>query len=270
LSAVVLGTFGIRSVVAQETATDKATSAVETQSPAPPPAPVPAPALAPAPAPTDDQQGEISPTADSDAYELAKKNRIIESGRPNWAVNLTIVPIAFKSTDIRQPPAPVGSVSTTDTNPTISGGVLGWERFLLNKAGVLSFGLQFGFFGGSGVDFGNLWPTYMTLMAYLQYEFVYADNQWVVPTIKGGYDETKYKFAYLGNNTSGMRGLPRGEVGLMVLLNNLDRDAANNLFNNVGIKRTYLAVYYSYERDSNQKDINLTEESWRFGFRFEY
>ncbi|MBI2607199.1 MAG: hypothetical protein HYW49_14080 [Deltaproteobacteria bacterium] len=237
----------------------------------------PAPAAAPEPetpsAVAIDDADLPSPTANFEVYEEARLNRYRRLRIPRWSFNLTIEPRAFADTDFRKPTPtalPVGRVPT-QVNPAMHGVLVSGERMLFRGAGVLAFGLEGGIYASKPEDGYEKLPLAMISAGpYLFYQLQLVERQFLVPIGRIEYESVMQNYAYEGGKNNAITQLLRADAGAMIYLNFMEPRSAGQMSANYGIKRTYLTATITTATDRAKKNIDLSERTWRAGFRFEY
>lgn len=241
---------------------------------APPIAETPAPVVEAAPLAVEAQPdpetdySQLSPTAQTEAYQKALKKKSVRQGVPYWSFNMTAAPFAFRDTELR-----VGSsIATIQKKPRLIGALFSGERMLLRSLGLLSIGVEGGVYPAinkdpafSGLEFG-----FFSAGAYAMYQFNYINNQWVVPFIKIQQEGIRHAYRVGAQRVSGINILTRIEAGLLVYLNFIEPGAAGDMYSFHGIKRTYLVGSYTSATDSTKKDFDMSESTYRGGLRFEF
>jgi len=104
---------------------------------------------------------------------------------------------------------------------------------------------------------------------------VFAENQWIVPYVGGGWTRMYYKEEFSAQPT--VRGYTDGahaRAGLQLLLDALDERAATNMYKYYGVHHTYFFVEAQRTRAMinavTGESINLGGTSWLGGLLFEF
>ena len=101
---------------------------------------------------------------------------------------------------------------------------------------------------------------------------VFAEEQWLVPYIGGGYTKMLYRESVEGQGTArGSVNGYHGRAGVQLLLDNIDSGAANNLYQDYGVYHTYLFVEVEMTRARlDSPSVDLGGKSYLAGFLFEF
>lgn len=208
-----------------------------------------------------------SPTRSYEEYERARDRNLHVKTLPRYSINFTVAPKAFAKADLRAPTR--GGFDQTD--PNLYGILLGYEHTFFKVGGVFMAGIDGGIYGSTLKDpYSNLLAGFQALTPHLHYQALFMPRQWVVPSLKAGYEFLRYSYMFQNKPVKGFKTFPRFDLGLMIFLNLLEPSAAGQMHGNYGIKRTYLTGYYSVAIDSSKTDFDLSENTWRVGLRFEY
>jgi hypothetical protein len=104
---------------------------------------------------------------------------------------------------------------------------------------------------------------------------LFDENQLLVPYAGGGYSRTFYRIDVKGGEST--RGSVNGyhaRAGVQLLLDRIEPDAAENLFQEVGVRHSYFFVEGKYLRAMADTvsggSVNLGGSSCLAGFRFEF
>ena len=126
-----------------------------------------------------------------------------------------------------------------------------------------------GFVTGS-VDY-ELYPA----SAFVVLRGIFSEEQWLVPFIGGGYTKMFYRISVVDQGTTrGSTDGYYGKAGIQLLLDGVDRSAANNLFLNYGINHTWF--FFEAQRitakvndiDGNEVDLGGTSYLWGLMLEF--
>lgn len=208
-----------------------------------------------------------TPTRSVEDYERARMDRLHRLSIPSYSVNLTLAPKAFRDADLRSP----GKGGFDQSRPTLFGVLLGYDRTLFNHPGLLMIGLDAGVYTSATNDpFSGLKFGIQSAAPHILYEAALIPRQWVVPIVKFDYEFVHYGYTFQNHNITGFKQLPRIDLGVLIFLNFLEPSSAAQMSSNYGIKRTYLAGYYTLANDSqNKTDFDMSEHTFRIGLRFE-
>ena len=117
----------------------------------------------------------------------------------------------------------------------------------------------------------EIWP----LHAFALVRAVFAEGQWLVPYAGGGWTRVYYREKIEQQATA--RGSVDGShyrFGLQLLLDKMDPGAANNLFQDFGIRHTYLfvesQVIKADTEDATGATVKLGGKSILYGLLFEF
>jgi hypothetical protein len=101
---------------------------------------------------------------------------------------------------------------------------------------------------------------------------VLSEEQWVVPYAGGGFTRVYYKEKIESQDS--VNGSVDGyhvRGGLQLLLNGLDANAANRMFQDYGVHNTYLVGEVEYTHAVvRSTSVNLGGTAYLFGFLFEF
>ncbi len=214
-----------------------------------------------------------SPTQFVDEYEKIRKKKLHKDAEPGASFNFTYAPYPFLKTEFRVPSIRIrDSFLDLQSNPRFFGIFLGKEYFLIKKLGVLGVGLEGGVYATTMREsFRKHLPGFFAVTPYLQYQFNYWFKQVVVPTVKAGFEGIYYDYLFSNVRVRGMHGLVRIDMGVMLNLHALEEEAAKQMQYNYGIKRMFLAGFFTKAIDiSTIQHFDLSETSLRFGLRFEH
>jgi len=168
-----------------------------------------------------------------------------------------------------------------------------WAQYYGKKdmpeyAGTLAYKVlrqvEIGVGAGLAKDKGMGWaPIHGTLSGDVSYTLypinvfvvvrgVINENQWLVPYIGGGWTRMYYRQTVEGQGT--VKGSADGyhvRGGLQLSLNNLDQNAANNLYADYGVYHTYLFVEAEESKVKiKSSSIDLGGTSYLMGLLFEF
>jgi hypothetical protein len=160
------------------------------------------------------------------------------------------------------------------------GGSLGYKILRQLEVGIEGIYIRDtgkGFAPGHGEITGNVEYTVAPLNVFLLVRGIFAEEQWVVPYVGGGWTRMFYREEIQN------QGVIRGSVdgyhargGLQFSLDVLDPQAANNLKRDYGIDHTYLFIEAEYIRamvdtvTTPSESVNLGGISWLGGLLFEF
>ena len=104
---------------------------------------------------------------------------------------------------------------------------------------------------------------------------IFSEDQLLVPYAGGGYTRMFYRIGMNGEqSTQGSVNGYHGRAGVQILLDRLDREAADNLYKDYGLYHTYFFAEGKYTRamaDTNPSgSVNLGGASCLGGFMFEF
>ena len=210
-----------------------------------------------------------NPSRSVDEYERVRKDRLHQTTIMKYSLNVTLEPAAFSKIDLRIP-AP-GSTAAGATNPGLFGVMIGYDLTVFKAAGIAMVGIEGGLYASTQSDpYSGLMFGFMAVRPNVRYEAAFLPKQWVVPTAGFGMEMLRYNYSVTNQHVSGFKTMPRFDVGLLFFLNVLEPSSAADMDTNWGIKKTYLSAFYSVANDTSKKDFNMSENQWRFGFRFEH
>jgi hypothetical protein len=146
----------------------------------------------------------------------------------------------------------------------------------------IEVGLSIGYFIDNGLALGAfsgtpsgvkqqliLIPTQLDLI----YQFVFKDDQLLVPYLGGGYTHITYRRSVEGQDTvmGGKEGY-HARAGLKLLLNRIEPSPAYRLYKDWGIIHTYFLLEGQYARVNGfgNSSVNLGGWSYFGGFQFEF
>lgn len=212
-----------------------------------------------------------SPTQHLEAYEELRRERLFKSLLPDWSFELNFEPTALSSADLKA--GRLSDAAAVEGTPFLSGAFLSFERMVFRHGGLFSLGAELGtFFNTSGAigNFSNISPGLYSGTPYVQYQAHFLIDQWIVPTVRAGYQTIYYHYKFFDEWITGRTSMPRIDFGAMLFLNMLDPDSAGSMNSEWGLKRCYLTVFYSIAADGTQKDFDLSDHALRAGLRFEF
>lgn len=184
---------------------------------------------------------------------------------------------------------------------TFSPDIVGWATYYGDRStgrfeGSLAYKIlrqvEAGVAVGRIRDGGQGWaPVHSTLGGHINYQLfpvnaflvlrgIFAENQWVVPYVGGGWTRMYYKEELSLQPT--IRGYADGyhaRAGLQFLLDALDERAATNMLRDFGVFHTYFFIEAQRTRamidtvsttTSPSESINLGGTSWLGGLLFEF
>jgi len=156
--------------------------------------------------------------------------------RPHWSVELkggSFYPAIDFWKDF------YGSDHTWQVSGAVGYKVLRWAEIGIEGGSIQDSGMGYGPTSGTltgKVDY-QLFPVH----AYVLVRGIFSEDQWIVPYAGGGYTRIYYRERIEGQET--VRGSVdgyHGRAGLQLLLDDLDRKSADNLYMSFGILHTYL------------------------------
>ncbi len=208
-----------------------------------------------------------NPTRSIDEYERVRKDRLHQTTITSSSFNLTLAPAAFGKIDLRAPT----KGGADQINPGLLGIMLGYDLAVFRHAGIAMVGLEGGIYASTQNDpYSGLMFGFMSLRPNVRYEAAFLPKQWVVPTIGAGLELLRYAYTFQNAHVGGFKTMPRIDIGALFFLNILEPNSAADMDANWGIRKTYLAAYYSVSNDTSKRDFNMSENTWRVGFRFEH
>lgn len=123
---------------------------------------------------------------------------------------------------------------------------------------------------GSPVLAGRVTYDLYPANAFVLLRGVFNENQWIIPYAGGGYTKIFYREKIEGQDTvSGSANGYHARGGLQLLLDGLDRGAANNMYMDYGIFHTYLFIEAKYTH-AVISGIDLGGTSYLAGLLFEF
>ena len=178
-----------------------------------------------------------------------------------WAAQLSVAPQAF----LNSPTVEFSTVTVSGYNLQLD-----YQPAFIQKKGfgVLDIGAFVGLYpvSPSGVLTFNI-TSMWSYGTQIKYQARFKHNQTFVPIAGYGIEFFNYQFIN-GNPQKFFQFGP--SLGFLLLLNNLDSQAAASFYNNYGIARTY---FFVEARGSSSGDQYLPTESvlaWFYGLRFEF
>lgn len=230
--------------------------------------------------------------ADSEAADVPVSNPVYREGEipmdredvqnwvdhqtPSWGFEVTGSSDALGGQSISpfQASTPARSVSIeAEYQPDI---------FQSLNIGVLSFGPSFAIYPLAsnladsstrlkGTNFLSLWSA----GGQVRYQAYFSPHQFLIPMAAYSVEMLDYNFSAAakaeGLAPSGSKGIlpvQGPSVGLWLLLNDLSRDAAVDMYENTGFLRSYLVAEYQVLKGSNPA-VNVAGSSFYFGIRLE-
>lgn len=125
---------------------------------------------------------------------------------------------------------------------------------------------------GQPVYGGNVTYTIYPVSVFVLFRGIVNENQWIVPYVGGGFTRMYYEDKIEGQGTT--HGRTDGynyRGGLQLLLDGMDRDAANNLYLDYGVYHTYFFVEaektHAVEKSSS---ADLGGTAYLMGLLFEF
>jgi hypothetical protein len=189
-----------------------------------------------------------------------KELKAQEHSQPSsWAIGLAASPSMFGGSSIVP--------GRTDTESLGLSLQAEYQPGLLQRYGVLGIGPVFAAYPisqlkGATSNFFSVW----SVGGEARYQFRFAKEQMFVPSIGLECDQMHYSFV---NGHSGNLLLAGPTVGLQFLLNRLDREHADALYEATGISRTYITAEARVLSGDNG-DINPSGASWFLGLTEEF
>jgi hypothetical protein len=127
----------------------------------------------------------------------------------------------------------------------------------------------------NGISTGKVDYSLYPLNVFALFRGIFAEDQWVVPYVGGGYTRMFYRQQTEGqSDVKGAANGYHGRAGLQLLLDRIDTRAANNMYLGYGIIHTYLFV--EAQRTTAKTDtvsggtVDLGGTSYLAGFLFEF
>jgi len=123
---------------------------------------------------------------------------------------------------------------------------------------------------GHGTLTGSVTNNFYPVDIFVLFRGVMHEEQWLVPYIGGGFTRIYYNESIEGQDTR--KGSASGyhvRGGLQFLLDNLDRDASNNMASEYGVEHTYFFIEAKYTKAKVQS-FDLGGTSYLAGFLFEF
>lgn len=214
---------------------------------------------------------DISPTRSTEAYEKARSERIFRSSLPTWAVAAGTELDPLPNAEFRIPFKELGGLPQEDPRMALTKLTLSGERFLMNTHGLLSVGLDLSaLFSMTGDPYAKTKPAIWSVAPSVHYEFAFIPHQLLVPSVRLDYEVMRYVYNYHSFRVHGVKQIPRADLGVMLYLNFFEPMEGANIQESFGIKRTYLAAYYTSAFDASKKDFNASETAWKLDVRFEF
>jgi opacity protein-like surface antigen len=131
-----------------------------------------------------------------------------------------------------------------------------------------------GFAPSHGTTAGSVSYELIPVNVFVLFRGIVNENQWVVPYVGGGYTYMFYREKIqFQNSVNGHTDGYHGRAGLQILLDGLDRGAANNLYRDAGVYHTYLFIEAHYSRavvNTPTGSVNLGGTSYLGGLLFEF
>jgi hypothetical protein len=125
---------------------------------------------------------------------------------------------------------------------------------------------------GTQVFGGRVTYDLFPVNAFVLLRGVVNENQWLVPYVGGGYTRIYYQDKVEGQGLS--RGAANGyhyRGGLQLLLDGIDRDAANNMYLEYGVYHTYFfAEVEKTVAKVKSVSTDIGGEAYLFGLLFEF
>jgi hypothetical protein len=107
--------------------------------------------------------------------------------------------------------------------------------------------------------------TLIPAQLYMIYQLEFEDNQLLVPYIGGGYTHITYRHAVEGQDTAfGGKGGYHARAGMKLLLNRLEPNSANKLYENWGVAHTYFLLEGQYAHVSDFEDSSINLGGWSY------
>lgn len=156
------------------------------------------------------------------------------------------------------------------------GGRIAFEWMPIQSIGRIGVGVGIGFNGEKNLDLGG--GRYTSIIALpldvsVSYRAAFFPRQGVVPFIKGGVGMTGIKYT---SKSGGPDQVQRFEPtyryggGLEFCLSGFNRPAARMLDHSMGVNAMFLVAEYARSEVREGSLLNLSHDSFSFGFRFEY
>ncbi len=126
---------------------------------------------------------------------------------------------------------------------------------------------------GTPVISGRVQYELAPVNVFLLLRGVFMEEQWLVPYVGGGFTKMLYRESVEGQGaTRGSVNGYHGRAGLQLLLDELDRSAANNMFLDYGVYHTYLFMEVEITRAKIDTitSLDLGGKSYLAGFLFEF